>query len=54
MTPRMAQLFKYLSELDPTKRHRITIECRGAEPYEIEEHVTRTRIELKEQARRDK
>jgi hypothetical protein len=47
LSERMVLLIEYIQKLNTDRRHRITVDCRGNEPWEIEEHVTRTRIGLK-------
>ena len=47
MSPRMWALIRYILGLDPTARHSIVLHTRGPEPWEIEEHVIKHKIELK-------
>lgn len=46
LTARQAELIKYIQALDKTNRHTLTIICRGNEPWEIQEHVTESKILL--------
>ena len=46
LSERQKKLVQYIQQLDPKKRHTIKLICRGNEPWEIEEHVTSTKIEL--------
>lgn len=46
VTARQGKLIKYIQALDKEKRHKLTIVCRGTEPWEVLEHVTETKIEL--------
>jgi hypothetical protein len=46
LTDRQEELIKYIQSLDKRKRHYITIEFRGSEPWEIREHVTEVKISL--------
>ena len=41
---------RYIQGLDKRKRHTLTINCRGSEPWSIKEHVTETQIELNPKA----
>lgn len=41
---RQLELVQLLQRLDPGKRHRLTITCRGCEPWEVMEHVEETRL----------
>lgn len=43
-TPRQSELLRQIQRLDPTKRHRLTLVCRGTEPWELLEHIQETRI----------
>jgi len=47
VSERMLELIKRIQNLPIDKRHRLTIICRGNEPYEIEKEVTQEKIELK-------
>ena len=47
LSERMKLLIEYILRLNSDHHHRIVVSCRGNEPWEIEEHVTQTRIELK-------
>ena len=47
MSPRMWALIRYILELDPELRHTLILNCRGPEPWEIETHVEKRKIELK-------
>ena len=47
LSPRIWALIGYLLKLDPTARHTLVLNCRGSEPWEIEEHVAKRKIELK-------
>ena len=47
LSPRMWALIRYILGLDPTARHSIVLHMRGPEPWEIEEHVIKHKIELK-------
>lgn len=46
LTDRERLLIMYIHSLDKNKRHRLVVVCRGREPWEIEEHVTQTKVEL--------
>jgi len=46
LTARERLLITYIRSLDRNKRHRLVVVCRGREPWEIEEHVTQTKVEL--------
>ena len=46
LTERQKALIEYIKGLDRRKRHVIKLVCRGNEPWEIEEHVSKTKIEL--------
>jgi len=46
LTERQELLMRYIQRLDKKKRHTLTINCRGTEPWSILEHVTETQIEL--------
>jgi hypothetical protein len=46
LTKREQALINYIRSLERGKRHVLTIICRGSEPWEIEEHVAKTRIDL--------
>jgi hypothetical protein len=49
LTDRQKELVKYIQNLCRDKRHIIKVICRGNEPWEIEEHITQKKIELKPQ-----
>jgi len=49
LSDRMRELMKYIQNLNPNARHRITVHCRGNQPWEIEEHSTKEKIDLKPQ-----
>ena len=46
LTARQAELVKFIQTLDESKRHILTITCRGNEPWEIKEHVVESKIQL--------
>jgi hypothetical protein len=46
LTERQKALVEYIQSLDGQKRHVIKLVCRGPEPWEIEEHISKTKIEL--------
>ena len=46
LTKREQTLINYIRSLDKSKRHVLTLVCRGTEPWEIEEHVAKTKIDL--------
>lgn len=48
VSERMLVLIKRIQELPSDKRHRLTIICRGNEPWTIEQIVREEKIELKE------
>jgi hypothetical protein len=47
LSDRQKELIKYIQKLPTNKRHVIKVLLRGNEPWEIEEHVTQNKIELK-------
>jgi hypothetical protein len=47
LTKREEALINYIRSLEKSKRHVLTVICRGSEPWEIEEHVAKTKIDLK-------
>lgn len=47
LTPREIKLIKFLQSLDKNKRHEIKVICRGNEPWEIDEVISKTKISLK-------
>jgi hypothetical protein len=47
LTKREEALINYIRLLEKSKRHILTVICRGSEPWEIEEHVAKTKIDLK-------
>ena len=47
LSPRLWALVEYLLALDPALRHTLVLECRGTDPWAIERHVARERIELR-------
>jgi hypothetical protein len=49
LTDRQKELIKYIQELPTNTRHILKVICRGNEPWEIEEHIIRKKIELKPQ-----
>jgi hypothetical protein len=51
LTDRQKELIKYIQDLPGNTRHILKVICRGNEPWEIEEHVIRKKIELKPQKR---
>jgi len=46
LTKREEALINYIRSLEKSKRHLLTVICRGSEPWEIEEHVAKTKIDL--------
>lgn len=46
LTARQAELVKFIQALDESKRHILTITCRGSEPWEVKEHVVESKIQL--------
>ncbi len=50
LTEKQELLIRYIQCLDKKKRHTLTINCRGTEPWSILEHVTETQIELNPKA----
>ena len=46
LSDRQIELIRYIQNLDGNKRHEIKVICRANEPWEIEEHVTKTKISL--------
>lgn len=44
LTERQRELVKYIQNLPGDKRHIIKVICRGNEPWEIEEHITRSTL----------
>jgi len=46
LTKREQALINYIRSLEKSKRHVLTVIRRGAEPWEIEEHAARTKIDL--------
>jgi hypothetical protein len=46
LTEKQEELIRYIQTLDKSKRHTLTIVCRGTEPWEIKEHITETKIPL--------
>lgn len=46
LTKREEALISYIRLMDKSKRHVLTVVCRGTEPWEIEEHVAKTKIDL--------
>jgi hypothetical protein len=47
LTERQRELVKHIQNLPGDKRHIIKVICRGNEPWEIKEHITQKKIELK-------
>lgn len=47
LSPRMKALVMYILGLDQALRHTLVLTCRGSEPWEIETHVERRKIELR-------
>ncbi len=43
---RQLELIQLIQQLHPGKRHRVTLICRGTEPWEVLEHVEETKIQL--------
>ena len=39
LTGRQEELIRCIQAFDKTKRHVVTIICRGDEPWEIQEHI---------------
>ena len=46
LTARQAELVKFIQALDKSRRHTLTVICRGSEPWEVKEHVVESKIQL--------
>jgi hypothetical protein len=46
LTEREELLIRYIRSLDRNKRHRLLVVCRGCEPWEIDEHIAQTKVDL--------
>ena len=46
LSNRQLELIRFIGGLDKSKRHEIKVICRGNEPWEIEEHVSKIKISL--------
>ncbi len=46
LTGRQAELVRFIQALDESKRHILTITCRGSEPREIMEYAIEHKIQL--------
>lgn len=52
LTPNEKQLIEMGRQLDPTKRHYITIEYRGNQPWKFKEKVSETALSLKPETKK--
>jgi hypothetical protein len=47
LSERQQALIDLIRGLDPDRRHTLTIECRGSEPWRVAEHVEHRDTELR-------